>query len=180
LLPGNDATRELAHSFIVLGLLLPANEQSSEAIDPGMPALDHPAPGLIVWMAGRRLALFTAASDMGRQVVVVGDLPGAVIVRWMPRQRRKLTVEDRVAIDLRRKDGWGVRAIARELGRSPSVISTEIGRGREPDGTCAAGSAQAAEAVGYMSRILELGWLRCGTGNRLWQMGQDRNSPVEI
>jgi len=27
----------------------------------------------------------------------------------------------------------GVRAIARKLGRSPSVISTEIGRGREPD-----------------------------------------------
>jgi IS30 family transposase len=60
----------------------------------------------------------------------------------MQRQRRKLTVEDRVAIDLRRKDGWGVRAIARELGRSPSVISTEIGR--EPDGNYAAGSAQAA------------------------------------
>ena len=65
----------------------------------------------------------------------------------MPRQRRKLTVEDRVAIDLRRKDGWGVRAIARELGRSPSVISTEIGRGREPDGNYAAGSAQAAAAA---------------------------------
>src|SRR5215210_4871598 len=65
----------------------------------------------------------------------------------MPRQRRKLTVEDRVAIDLRRKDGWGVRAIARELGRSPSVISTEIGRGREQDGNYAAGSAQTAAAV---------------------------------
>src|ERR687897_1320978 len=63
----------------------------------------------------------------------------------MPRQRRKLTVEDRVAIDLRRKDG--VRAIARELGRSPSVISTEIGRGREPDGNYAAGSAQTAAAA---------------------------------
>src|SRR3954466_6675150 len=60
----------------------------------------------------------------------------------MQRQRRKLTVEDRVAIDLRRKDGWGVRAIARELGRSPSVISTEIGR--EQDGNYAAGSAQTA------------------------------------
>ena len=65
----------------------------------------------------------------------------------MQRQRRKLTVEDRVAIDLRRKDGWGVRAIARELGRSPSVISTEIGRGREPDGSYAAGPAQAAAAA---------------------------------
>src|SRR4051794_24850520 len=61
----------------------------------------------------------------------------------MQRQRRKLTVE--VAIDLRRKDGWGVRAIARELGRSPSVISTEIGRGRE--GNYAVGSAQAAAAA---------------------------------
>src|SRR3954449_3760313 len=65
----------------------------------------------------------------------------------MPRQRRKLTVEGRVAIDLRRKDGWGVRAIARELGRSPSVISTEIGRGREQDGNYAAGPAQAAAAA---------------------------------
>src|SRR4051795_2292031 len=65
----------------------------------------------------------------------------------MQRQRRKLTVEDRVAIDLRRKDGWGVRAIARELDRSPSVISTEIGRGREPDGSYAAGPAQAAAAA---------------------------------
>src|SRR3954453_8823578 len=63
----------------------------------------------------------------------------------MPRQRRKLTVE--VAIDLRRKDGWGVRAIARELGRSPSVISTEIGRGREQDGNYAAAPAQAAAAA---------------------------------
>src|SRR4051812_19883728 len=65
----------------------------------------------------------------------------------MQRQRRKLTVEDRVVIDLRRKDGWGVRAIARELGRSPSVISTEIGRGRGQDGNYAAGSAQAAAAA---------------------------------
>jgi IS30 family transposase len=62
----------------------------------------------------------------------------------MPRQRRKLTVEDRVTIDLRRKDGWGVRAMARELGRSPSVISAEIARGRDPDGGYAAGPAQAA------------------------------------
>jgi len=65
----------------------------------------------------------------------------------MQRQRRKLTVEDRVVIDLRRKDGWGVRAIARELGRSPSVISAELGRGRDTDGCYAAGPAQAAAAA---------------------------------
>jgi len=65
----------------------------------------------------------------------------------MPRQRRKLTVEDRVTIDLRRKDGWGVRAIARELSRPPSVISAEIARGGDPAGGYAAGSAQAAAKV---------------------------------
>src|SRR3954471_24470474 len=63
----------------------------------------------------------------------------------MQRQRRKLTVEDRIAIELRRKDGWGVRAIARELGRSPSVISAELGR--DTDGCYAAGPAQAAAAA---------------------------------
>src|SRR3954470_2027071 len=63
----------------------------------------------------------------------------------MQRQRRKLTVEDRVAIELRRKDGWGVRAIARELGRAPSVISAELGR--EPAGNYAAGPAEAAAAA---------------------------------
>ena len=61
----------------------------------------------------------------------------------MQRQRRKLTVEDRVVIEMRRKDG--VRAIARELGRSPSVISAELGR--EPDDRYAAGPAQAAAAA---------------------------------
>ena len=65
----------------------------------------------------------------------------------MQRQRRKLTVEDRVAIDLRCKDGWGVRAIARELGRSPSVISAELGRDRDTDGCYVAGPAQAAAAA---------------------------------
>ena len=65
----------------------------------------------------------------------------------MQRQRRKLTVEDRIMIELRRKDGRGVRAIARELGRSPSVISAELGRGRDTDSCYAAGPAQAAAAA---------------------------------
>jgi IS30 family transposase len=63
----------------------------------------------------------------------------------MQRQRRKLTVKDRVVFELRHKDSWGVRAIARELGRSPSVISAELGR--DTDGCYAAGAAQAAAAA---------------------------------
>jgi hypothetical protein len=61
----------------------------------------------------------------------------------MQRQRRRLTLENRVAIDLRRQDGWGVR----ELGHPPSMISTEIGCGQEPDGHYAAGPAQATAAA---------------------------------
>jgi IS30 family transposase len=42
--------------------------------------------------------------------------------------RRKLTVFDRATIELRLRDGLGVRAIARDLARSPGMISGEIKR----------------------------------------------------
>ena len=42
--------------------------------------------------------------------------------------RRKLTVFDRSIIEVRLRDGWGIRAIARELGRSPGMVSDEINR----------------------------------------------------
>jgi hypothetical protein len=51
-LPDDNTTGEVEHGLIVLGLLLPANEQSPEAIDPGMDAFDHPAPGLVVGIVG--------------------------------------------------------------------------------------------------------------------------------
>ncbi|WP_429648161.1 helix-turn-helix domain-containing protein [Skermanella aerolata] len=74
----------------------------------------------------------------------------------MQRQRRKLTVEDRVAIDLRRKDGWGVRAIARELGRSPGAgrggsavgpVGTSGKAGAGQPAVCRGGEAAAAAVV---------------------------------
>lgn len=46
----------------------------------------------------------------------------------MSDQRRKLTVFDRSQIELRLRDGWGVRAIARALDRSAGTISGEINR----------------------------------------------------
>ena len=58
-----------------------------------MHALDYPAPGLMVGMVGRCPALFTAASDMGRQVVVVGDLPESVIVVALVRAQGRLAGE---------------------------------------------------------------------------------------
>jgi IS30 family transposase len=42
--------------------------------------------------------------------------------------RRKLTVFDRTMIEMRRRDGWGVRRIATSLGRSPGTICDEIRR----------------------------------------------------
>ena len=42
--------------------------------------------------------------------------------------RRAFTVVDRTTISLRLRDGWGIRMIARSLGRSPGTISDEVNR----------------------------------------------------
>lgn len=42
--------------------------------------------------------------------------------------RRKLTAVDRALIEVRLSDGWGIRPIARALGRSAGTICDEIGR----------------------------------------------------
>jgi len=46
-----------------------------------------------------------------------------------------LTIADRIEISTGVKAGWGVRSIARHLGRDPGVISREIARNRNADGT---------------------------------------------
>jgi hypothetical protein len=43
-------------------------------------------------------------------------------------QRRALTGADRVEIFTGRKAGWGIRTIARHVGRMPSLISREVAR----------------------------------------------------
>lgn len=53
---------------------------------------------------------------------------------------------DRTQIQLRLADGWSIRAIARSMGRSPSVISREIRRNQRDDGTYDALTAQHATA----------------------------------
>ena len=42
--------------------------------------------------------------------------------------RGMLTVADRAEISTGLKAGWSVRAIARQIGRAPSVVSREIAR----------------------------------------------------
>ncbi|WP_274541975.1 helix-turn-helix domain-containing protein [Dermacoccus profundi] len=46
-----------------------------------------------------------------------------------------LTIADRIEISTGVKPGWEVRKIARHLGRDPGVISREIRRNRNADGT---------------------------------------------
>ena len=66
----------------------------------------------------------------------------------MANQRRNLTIVERTTIDLRLRDGWGTRAIARMLGRSPGTICDEIHRHRDASGYC----AQAALTQACLSR----------------------------
>lgn len=64
--------------------------------------------------------------------------------------RRKLTVFDRSIVEVRLRDGWGIRAVARDLDRSPGMISDEINR----HGGRAAYQAQAAAAQSDADRQL--------------------------
>lgn len=66
----------------------------------------------------------------------------------MVSKRRRLTVVDRTTIALRLQDGWRIRAIAEQLGRSPGTISDEINR----HGGAAAYRAEAAEAAAAEGR----------------------------
>jgi len=74
--------------------------------------------------------------------------------------KRAISVVDRTTIDLRLRDGWGVRAIARALGRSAGTISDEIKRHRGACGYLAEGAqAQAAASRLRSGRKSRLG---CG------------------
>ena len=75
----------------------------------------------------------------------------------MASNRRNLTVFDRSMIEVRLRDGLGIRAIARELGRSSGTISDEINR----HGGASAYQADAAAARAEASRA------RCGRKPRL-------------
>ena len=93
----------------------------------------------------------------------------------MATPRRMLTVVDRTTIALRLCDGWGVRRIARELGRSPGTISDEVNRHGGSAGYKAEAAADEAAAgreltgrklrmardgvlFGEMAELLRLGW----------------------
>lgn len=55
---------------------------------------------------------------------------------------RYISIEERERLADLRRDGKGVREIARTLGRSPATISKELGRNRNPDGSYGPHQAQ--------------------------------------
>jgi IS30 family transposase len=93
----------------------------------------------------------------------------------MAGQRVKLTTFDRSMIEIRLRDGWGTRAIAGDLGRSPGTISGEIKRHGGPAAYRAHAAAARADAsqrltgrrprlahdgvlFGHVSALLCRGW----------------------
>src|SRR3954452_6864488 len=91
-------------------------------------------------------------------------------------QTRGLTVDDRTLIELRRRGGWCIRFLARELGRSSGTICDEIGRHGDAAGylaaTAEADAAASRRRTGRKPRLmpdgpvfaataglLRLGWL---------------------
>ncbi len=93
----------------------------------------------------------------------------------MATPRRMLTVFDRTTIALRLRDGWGIRMIARTLGRSAGTISDEVKRhGGRAGYEAGAAQGEAASAwdqtgrkprlardgalFGEVAALLRLGW----------------------
>ena len=68
----------------------------------------------------------------------------------MALSRRKLSVFDRSVIEVRLRDGWGIRAIARGLDRSPGMVSDEVRR----HGGAGAYQAQVAAAQAEADQLL--------------------------
>jgi len=52
----------------------------------------------------------------------------------MKKHYEQLKPEERATLMLMRREGASLRAVARELQRSPSSLSREVARHRDPDG----------------------------------------------
>jgi hypothetical protein len=61
------------HGEVGVGAFLPADEQSTEAVEPGLRALDDPAAGAEVGLVFNRLCLFAALADGRRRDLLTND-----------------------------------------------------------------------------------------------------------
>src|SRR4051795_8702307 len=70
----------MEHCDIVVGLLVPANEDATEAVHPTMGALHHPAPGFEPRAALDRLRLLAPRSDVGGEAELHDEVADLVVV----------------------------------------------------------------------------------------------------
>ena len=69
----------MEHGFVGDGEFLPAHQDAAVTVQPGVRALDYPAP----WLAGMRGCggpILATAADVGDEAVIVGELPGAIVI----------------------------------------------------------------------------------------------------
>jgi hypothetical protein len=68
------------HGEVVLGLLLPADEDPAEAIQPGVGALDDPAAGAEAGLVRERSGFLAAGADVGSEAELGEELSDFVVV----------------------------------------------------------------------------------------------------
>ncbi len=72
----------MEHCEVGVGSFLPAGEDATEAIQPGVSALDDPAASAEAGLTLDRLRLLAAAADVRGERELLGELPDlAVVVR---------------------------------------------------------------------------------------------------
>jgi hypothetical protein len=62
------------HCQVGVGPLLPAHEQTAEAVEPGLAALDHPAPGAEAGLVLERPRLLATRPHMGGEAELLDEL----------------------------------------------------------------------------------------------------------
>ena len=72
--PGDQPAGEVEHREVGVGAFLPAGEDATETVEPGVGALDDPAAGAEAGLALDRLRLLAASADVGGEGELVAEL----------------------------------------------------------------------------------------------------------
>ena len=72
--PGDEAAGEVEHREVKVGAFLPAGEDATEAVQPGVGALDDPAAGAEAGLALDCLGFLATAADVGGEAELGGEL----------------------------------------------------------------------------------------------------------
>jgi hypothetical protein len=78
--PGDEAAGEVEHREVGVCAFLPAGEDATVAVEPGVGALDDPAAGSEAGLVFERPGLLAAAADVGGEAELVEQLAYLVVV----------------------------------------------------------------------------------------------------